>query len=89
MFETSFNAACWRKEGRYANLVSEDQWAGFDAQLVTVEVGSRGIPNLSGYKLLERMLGMSRKDGIALMRQCMTKAVEGSFAIWTNRNVSV
>ena len=32
------------------------------------------------------MLGMSRKDGIALIQQCMTsstKAVEGSF---TNRN---
>ena len=44
-----------------------------NAQLLTVEVGSRGIPNLSGFKLSEMMLGMSRKDGIALMQQCMTK----------------
>ena len=62
-FETSFDAARWRKEGRYADLVAEAQRTEFDAQLLTVEVGSRGIP---GFKSLEKMLGMSRKVGIAI-----------------------
>ena len=40
-----------RKEDEYLDLLSAIGNAGYNAKLITVEVGSRGLPNTCGLKL--------------------------------------
>ena len=48
-FETSYEAAMTRKEDRYHDLIAEMLKAEYTSTLITVEVGSRGLPNKSGF----------------------------------------
>ena len=47
-FESSSDAATNRKEARYQDIVSAATDAGYSADLITIEVGSRGLPNMGG-----------------------------------------
>ena len=59
---------------------------GFRTTVLTLEVGSRGVPNVRGFRSLKELLNMSSKDCSSLLKQCITRAIEGSFTIWTERN---
>jgi len=48
-YDTLFEGAIRRKEERYQKLLDTFQDAGYTASLVTVEVGSRGIPIPAGF----------------------------------------
>ena len=48
-FETSFNEAISRKTLKYIDLMEEAQTKGYNSQILTSEVGSRGILNLDGF----------------------------------------
>ena len=85
-FETSFAAARLRKLDRYAELQDEARSRGFRTTVLTLEVGSRGVPNVNGFKSLKKLLRMSSKDCWSLLKQCIARAIEGSFTIWTERN---
>ena len=52
-FESSFEAATNRKEARYLDIVSAATDAGYSAVLITIEVGSRGPPNIGGVHKIE------------------------------------
>ena len=58
-FETSFEAAAERKESKYEELVTAARRNGFDATLITIEVGSRGVPNPTGFKLPNQTISLS------------------------------
>jgi len=45
-FETSFEEARERKEAKYSELVSATEQAGYITTLITLEVGSQGVPHL-------------------------------------------
>ena len=51
-YETCFQAAADRKEERYLDLACSTQNAGYRTQVITLEVGSRGLPNLTGFETL-------------------------------------
>ena len=53
-FETFYEAAS--KEERYHDLIDETRKAGYTPTLITVEVGSRGLPNMSGFQRLRDIL---------------------------------
>ena len=85
-FETSFSAASLRKRDRYADLVASASSQGLTASLLTIEIGSRGVPSLPGFLRLKEFLTMPSRDYRKMLQNCMLKALEGSFDIWTSRN---
>ena len=85
-FDTLFEGAIKRKEDRYQELLDTIQDAGYTASLVTIEVGSRGIPNPTGFLKLKTNLGLSRATLVNLMVTASRQAITGSFKIWCMRN---
>ena len=51
-FETAFEAAIRRKMEKYQELQEEAQNRGYRAEIMTVEVGSRGAISVQGFKAL-------------------------------------
>ena len=51
-FEISFNEAISRKTLKYIDVMEEAQTQGYNAQILILEVGSRGILNLDGFMSL-------------------------------------
>ena len=47
--EPAFQAAKDRKEAKYLELLEEVESNGFNTDLITLEVGSRGFANYSGF----------------------------------------
>ena len=82
----SFSAASLRKRDRYADLVASASSQGLTATLLTIEIGSRGVPSLPGFLRLKEFLTMPSRDYRKMLQNCMSKALEGSFDIWTSRN---
>ncbi len=62
------------------------QAVGYKTSLVTIEVGSRGIPNPAGFVKIKDLLGYSNSQLTNLMVSASRKAITGSFKIWTMRN---
>jgi hypothetical protein len=87
-FETSFDGAVQRKELKYEELVVQARLKGYDAALVTLEVGSRGVPNMVGFVSLQHRFALTQRECHSLLTNAICKVVKGSFAIWTNRNKS-
>ena len=57
-FETGFQAAAERKETSYEDLALLARQAGYNAHLITVEVGEQGIPHMAGFSKLKHELGL-------------------------------
>ncbi len=61
-FETSYDAASTRKQERYLHLISDAREAGYTSTLITLEMGSRGLPSMSGFQKLRDTLRLSTKE---------------------------
>ena len=61
-FETGFEAAQQRKEGKYLELLHEAGKAGYKGCLITLEMGSHGLPHMQGFKKLQDQLLIPRKE---------------------------
>lgn len=85
-FETGFKDAAERKEASYEDLVYRAKQAGYDSHLITIEVGSRGVPHMAGFCRLKQELGLTRTELSSLLSRVSHKAIEGSFGIWCSRN---
>ena len=85
-FETSFEAAAERKETNYQDLVSRAEQAGYSTTLITLEMGSRGVPHLPGFTRLAQELTISRNKLSNLLLQASQAAITGSFQVWCARN---
>ena len=85
-FETSFEAAVERKETKYHDLVISAERAGYNTTLITLEMGSRGVPHPPGFIQLAHELFMSRKELSKLLHQTSQAAITGSYQIWCTRN---
>ncbi len=57
-FDTFANDVAARKETKYLDLISAAQCAGYQATLITVEVGSRGLANPQGFMKLKSVLNI-------------------------------
>jgi len=85
-FDSLFEDAAVRKQSRYCELQASIAHAGYRVELITIEVGSRGLPNTSGFTKLRKWFGLSRQEERALMFNAGNQAIAGSFKIWCQRN---
>ena len=85
-FDTLLHEAADRKESKYLELLSTIKEAGYRATLVTVEVGSRGLPNILGFEKLKHELKLTSTQTSDFMVEAAKKAIMGSFSIWCRRN---
>ena len=85
-FETNFEAARLRKEEKYSELVEEVEDNGYDVDLVTVEVGSRGFANYDSFRRLNEIIGAPKTELHKLIGSVAATAIKQSFQIWTSRN---
>ena len=61
-FETNFEEAARRKIAKYHHLVEQAKARGYRSELITLQVGSRGVPDLLGLENLAASLSLSHKD---------------------------
>ena len=90
-FDSLFHDAAQRKESRYCELLASFTQSGCRAELITLEVGSRGLPHMAGFLKLGKRFGLSRREVKELLTEVGRLAISGSFRIWCsrNRNISV
>ena len=81
-FETGFQAAAERKETNYEDLVNRAWQAGYNAHLITVEVGARGVPHMAGFRKLKQEVGLNQTELSSLLASVSQKVIEGYFQIW-------
>ena len=75
-----------RKEEKYLDLLEEAEQAGYKAQLITLEVGSRGLPHMPGFNKLKNYLNLGSKVFLELLIEASCQAIIGSFSVWCARN---
>ena len=85
-YDTLFHEAATQKIDKYLDLLSAIRNSGYNANLITVEVGSRGLPNMSGFESLRKELKLTKTQTHDLMVQAARRAMLGSFSIWCSRN---
>ena len=85
-FESLVADARARKRAKYYDLVQAGRAAGYRTELLTVEVGSRGMLSVSDFDDLKRAIKAPRKDVTKLCLQTIKTAILGSFDIWGSRN---
>jgi hypothetical protein len=66
-FETNFEEAAQRKSAKYVYLVEQAQARGYKAELITLQVGSRGVPDLPGFQKLSQSLSLPSKALVKLL----------------------
>ena len=66
-----------RKRGKYHDLVEAGRAAGYRTELITVEVGSRGMLGDSDFDDLREVIHATRKDKLQSWDRC---------SIWSSRN---
>ena len=85
-FDTLSQDAVTRKESNYLDLLSAVQQTGYRASLITLEVGSRGLPNIDGFRRLKQELKLTTSQLTDLMVKAARQAIIGSYNIWCSRN---
>jgi hypothetical protein len=86
LFELCFNAAVQRKMDRYAERRSSCQEAGYKANILTIEVGSRGFINTPSFNALYEAFPAKRYQCKALEKDVVRKCILESYRIWCKRN---
>jgi len=71
-----------RNEASYEDLVHRAKQAGYDSDLITIEVGSRGVPHMAGFCRLKQELGLTQTELSSRLSHISYRAIEGSFGIW-------
>ena len=79
-------AVSMTKEDRYHDLIDKTQKAGYTSTLITIEVGSRGLPNMSGFQRLCDILKLCHPEFCKLLLDTSQQAILGSYKIWYSRN---
>ena len=87
-FVMNFQEAADRKTAKYSDLVQQARGNGYRATLLTLQVGSRGVPDYQSFEALARVLDMTTKDLRTLISNITMGAIQGSFKIWCSRNLS-
>ena len=85
-FESNFEDAALRKSAKYSDLVEQAELNGYHATLLTLQVGSRGVPDYTSFSNLATFLDMSMRDLSKLLERVTRAAIVGSFSIWCSRN---
>lgn len=86
-FDTLLEDAARRKQAKYQDLVSSIRESGYSVKLLTVEVGARGVPNMTAFNHLKTHLGLSPKTTKELLIKSCEAAIRGTHKIWCMRNL--
>ena len=89
-FEENITDAARRKQERYVPLCSHLSSLGWETKLYTIQVGSRGLLDMSSLKSIENFTNsrQSRKSFLCLLHKICRIVIGCSFAIWCKRNKS-
>lgn len=85
-YETIVADAKERKRSKYHDLMEAGRAAGFRCELITLEVGSRGMLNLADLEPLQEALGIPRKDLVMLALTIIRTTILELFWMWSSRN---
>ena len=85
-FDTLLEDAARRKQAKYRSLAEDIEKQGYSVKLLTLEVGSRGVPHNAAFKQLGEHVGLSTKETKNLTANLSTLAIQGSYKIWCTRN---
>ena len=85
-FETSFQHAAERKELKYEDVMARARSSGYNGCVITLQVGSRGIIDQSGFSLLKREFNICKQDFTHLLSRISFVVVLESYKIWCLRN---
>ena len=85
-YETAVADAAQRKKTKYNDLIESARRAGYRSELITIEVGSRGMLSDEDFDTLKRALKVSRKAITSLCLSVITTTITESFTIWCTRN---
>ena len=85
-FESKFKKAHNRRQTKYHEVLEDIKGNSFDADLITIEVGSGGLICPDGFDQLKDTLLISRRQMEKLLVKVSVAAITGPFKIWTSRN---
>ena len=85
-YDTNFEEAAVRKQAKYEDLARQARSSGYRTTVLTVQVGSRGVPDHQSFSQLATILGILDKDLTKLLERVVKAALVGSFTIWCSRN---
>ena len=85
-FDTTLEGAKERKEAKYEHLQVSARSKSYHTSPITLEIGSRGVPNLPGFEALQDTLHLPSSALRNLLMYAIKATIEGSFSIWVQRN---
>ena len=85
-FESLVADARARKRAKYHDLVEAGRAAGYKTELITVEVGSRGMLGSSDFDALREVIDAPSKEFTSLSLLTIRTTILGSYKIWASRN---
>ena len=85
-YDTNFEEAAVRKQAKYEDLARQARGNGYRTTILTIQVGSRGVPDRQSFSQLATILGILEKDLTKLLEWVVRAALVGSFTIWCSRN---
>ena len=85
-FETRYEEAHILKANKYADLVEQIEATDFTPELITLEVGSRGPFNPTGFNDLRAHITPPQKAWRAMLTNITRTVIMESHKIWTKRN---
>ena len=85
-YDTNFEEAALRKSSKYEALAERARANGYQATVLTIQMGSRGVPDYDSFSKLATMLKFKKKEMSALLERVIRAALIGSFTIWCSRN---
>ena len=95
-FETNFEVARERKVSRYTDLVEEAEQCGYlveeaeqcgyKCELITVEVGSRGVVEVERMGHLKSLMNVAKREWATFLVKVAETAMKESHKIWNVRN---
>ena len=78
-----------RKHSKYYDLVEAGRAAGYRCELITVEVGSRGMLSVADLESLQAAIDVPRREIVNLCLTIIQTTTLQSFWIWGCRNYNV
>ena len=87
--DSTMDQAHNRKLAKYYNLLEVARMAGYNAECLAFEVGSRGLVIERELQDLRRALGTTTKEITGLGVSLSQLAILGSFRVWCSRNKSM
>ena len=85
-FESNFDNTQQRKREKYLDLMETIQRTHFRAQLVPLQVGSRGFLDLRGFEVIQNLCTCQKKEWKKFLADVSRAAIWGSHHFWCTRN---